>query len=236
MPGFYTATNQPAGRAPGGHRSASSGARQSQYPAEVEPARALLLVSFVIPPDHRALTILTNRAVEAEQVTASTVAERNETGWQPRIGIVPLLEVDADDIPLGRVPRSEHCRCPPGPARCRRTPAGTTDSCQGTESPAPARRPRARRVSRTWGRARRPSSGPGSETGRQSAGTRGVGLSTSSRWAVVRHAPAARSSHQVHTGTARLRTRYVSRGSSAWPALDWVSLMRQCRGRTTAAG
>ena len=55
------------------------------------------------------------------------------------------------------------------------------------------------------------------------------------RYTFVRREPAARSLRQVHIHTARLRIRYVSQGSSAWPALVWAFLRQQCRGRTTAA-
>jgi hypothetical protein len=51
----------------------------------------------------------------------------------------------------------------------------------------------------------------------------------------VSHETATRSLHQGHRHTGRLRIPCVSRGSSAWPAVDWAFLMKQCRDPTTAA-
>ena len=57
----------PARASPGRRKRAGSG-------------QTLRLISFVIPPDHSGLAIMQNRGVEAEQVTASAIAEGDQSG------------------------------------------------------------------------------------------------------------------------------------------------------------
>lgn len=67
----------------------------------------------------------------------------------------------------------------------------------------------------------------------------GGGLLKAHLWrrlrALLRNAPAARSSNHGRIHTAQPRTRYVSPSSSASPSLDWGFLTKRRRGRTTAA-
>ncbi len=61
----------------------------------------------MIPPDHRALAITQDRGVEADEITAAIVTERDQVGRQPRVGFLSRVEVDADDVPSGRLRRPD---------------------------------------------------------------------------------------------------------------------------------
>jgi len=140
-----------------------------------------------------------------------------------------------DSAPVAVLPR---CRRPPetgsGPRMPGRTPCPQLH-------PVPGRRFHSDRRSAASPRRRGQRAGPSQAQrlfvqawARRARAVPQRGAATERSW-VVRHEPAARSSRHVHRDTARLRIRYVSQGSSAWPALVWAFSRQQCRDRATAA-